>query len=205
MANNQIGVSFMPSAEQSAMGGRQGSLEGVPEQAFKILSLRLPRVLGSRSLSPSSLMTGPGSAGVGGGGLNPLSAVFTAILRGMGVNPGGGGMPGGGMPGVGLPTPTTPPVNYPGGSPTRLPRSMYPNEGPMMTPPVNGTNPVTTGPKPIMPTTGVFKKKPVSSTGGGSSKPNPLITPGGGGGATYTGPTEIPISGIKPRPGKTLY
>lgn len=103
----------MPSADQAAMGARQGQLEGVPEQAMKILSLRLPRVLGARSLSPSSLMTSPGSAGVPGGqGLNPLAIVFRSILNSMttgGTPPTGPINTGGGYSGIGA---------RPGGGPT---------------------------------------------------------------------------------------
>lgn len=106
----------MPSADQAAMGARQGQLEGVPEQAMKILSLRLPRVLGARSLSPSSLMTSPGSAGVPGGqGLNPLAIVFRSILNSMtngGTPPMGPINTGGGSPaGPGM-------LPRPGGGPT---------------------------------------------------------------------------------------
>lgn len=62
------------------MGPRQGQLEGVPEQAFKVLSMRLPRVLGARAVSPEGLLNSPGSAGMQG---NPLSAVFEALLKAM--------------------------------------------------------------------------------------------------------------------------
>lgn len=87
MPNNPIGISFLPSQEQAAMGPHQGQMEGVPEQAFKILSMRLPRVLGARAMSPEGLMNAPGSAGMGG---NPLAAVFEALLKTM-----SGGQPGG--------------------------------------------------------------------------------------------------------------
>jgi hypothetical protein len=80
MPNNPIGINFIPSQDQAAMGPRQGQLEGVPEQAFKVLSLRLPRVQGARAMSPYGLMNSPGSAALGG---NPLAAVFEALLRTM--------------------------------------------------------------------------------------------------------------------------
>lgn len=78
MAMNQIGVTFMPSQEQAAFGPRQGAAEGDLQQAWKILSLRLPRVLGARAPAPSSLLTSPGSAGMMG---NPNASVMRALVE----------------------------------------------------------------------------------------------------------------------------
>jgi hypothetical protein len=100
MANSPIGINFMPSEENQQMGPKRGNLEGDLGQAFKILSLRLPRVLGARSLSPH-VAQGPGAAAGMPGGFNPQAAIFEALLKSMA---GGGGMPGmspmGGSPGV---------------------------------------------------------------------------------------------------------
>lgn len=82
MANN-IGITFLPSDEQASLGPRQGNLEGDLGQAFKILSLRLPRVMGARSITPQSNLTAPGSAGVS----NPYAAAFQALLRTMAGGP----------------------------------------------------------------------------------------------------------------------
>lgn len=80
MATQPIGVTFIPSAEQAAQGPQRGQLEGDLGQAFKILSLRLPRVLGARAVAPTQLLNGPGSAGAPPG-TNPYAAVFDALLR----------------------------------------------------------------------------------------------------------------------------
>jgi hypothetical protein len=80
-----IGVTFIPSANNQAEGPRQGQLNGPGgdlADAFKVLSLRLPRVLGAQALAPSRLLTSPGAAGVPGG-FNPASAVFQALLDAM--------------------------------------------------------------------------------------------------------------------------
>jgi hypothetical protein len=79
MADAPIGISFIPSADQAANGPQQGNLEGDLSQAFKILSLRLPRILGARAPASSTLLNGPGSAGLPNGG-NPYAAVIQALL-----------------------------------------------------------------------------------------------------------------------------
>lgn len=85
---NQIGIKFLPSEDQALDGKRQGSLAGVPEQAFKILSLRLPKILGARAIAPQGLLESRGSAGMP----NPLSAIFESLLRvHRGGSMGGGG------------------------------------------------------------------------------------------------------------------
>jgi hypothetical protein len=90
MANQPIGVTFMPSEDNQAMGPRNyaanGPAGGDLADAFKILSLRLPTVLGASALSSKRLLTSPGAAGVGGG-FNPSAAVFDALLRAMTGNP----------------------------------------------------------------------------------------------------------------------
>lgn len=95
-----IGISFLPSTQNQAVGPQQGQMEGDLASAFKILSLRLPRVLGAQSIAPSSLLNGQGSGGMMGG-FNPYSAVFDALLKAAGLSGGSAGAPGmvaGGMP-----------------------------------------------------------------------------------------------------------
>lgn len=82
---NPIGISFMPSADNQQMGGRQSGMESGGSdlaQAFKILSLHLPRVLGAGALSPRKLLEGGGSGAVPGA-FNPASAIFEAMLKAM--------------------------------------------------------------------------------------------------------------------------
>lgn len=83
-----IGISFMPSADNQQNGPRQGSLEGPGNtdlaQAFKILSLHLPRVLGAQAIAPKKLLESQGSAGIANpSGGSPSSAIFEALLRAM--------------------------------------------------------------------------------------------------------------------------
>ena len=89
---NPIGVTFIPSADNAAQGPQRGSLEGPGgsdlAQAFKILSLHLPRVLGAQSLAPKRLLTSPGSAALPSG-FNPQAAVIQALLQAMAGGSGG--------------------------------------------------------------------------------------------------------------------
>lgn len=142
MADAPIGISFIPSADQAANGPQQGNLEGDLSQAFKILSLRLPRILGARAPASSTLLNGGGSAALPNGG-NPYAAVIHALL---GTKTGTVPVPNvkyGDPPAVGTPTwdrsdpytppgpprPSTPrgrdfpvpsggPINFPGSVPT---------------------------------------------------------------------------------------
>jgi len=78
----------MPSAEQADDGPRQGALTGDLNQAYKVLSLRLPRVVGAHSIAPAALLHSPGASGVpasplapAGQAANPHAAVFQALLQ----------------------------------------------------------------------------------------------------------------------------
>src|SRR5689334_14282471 len=86
MAQQPLGISFIPTEENQQLGPRRGQLEGSGgsdlAEAFKILNLHLPRVLGARSIAPKSTLTAPGSSAVGGG-FDPASAVFEALIRSM--------------------------------------------------------------------------------------------------------------------------
>lgn len=104
MANNQIGVSFLPSQENQDMGMQRGQMEGDLGQALKILSLRMPRVVGAQALTPQSNMGGglssavPRAGTVGGeqGAFNPNAALFESLIKALlsGTNDAGlsGGM-----------------------------------------------------------------------------------------------------------------
>lgn len=89
MATNPIGITFLPSDENQALGPKRGQMEGDLGQAFKILSLRLrpPDVQGVHAIAPPDLLHSAGAAGMGG--MNPHAAIFDALLKAMS---GGGGM-----------------------------------------------------------------------------------------------------------------
>lgn len=121
MAENPIGVTFIPTAEQQALGPKRGGIETDLGEAFKILSLRLPRVLGAKAPVRPELLNAPGAAGLAGNladntGFNPYGQVFEALVRALisGQTPTPGGYPaygspqGGGMAspgGASLPSP----------------------------------------------------------------------------------------------------
>jgi hypothetical protein len=104
MPSNPIGVTFIPSADNQAMGPQRGALEGPSGnlgQAFKILNLHLPRVLGQGAPAPEGLLRSRGAEGIAGGG-DPYAAVFAALLKAM-AGGAGGTLPGGGAGTYGLP------------------------------------------------------------------------------------------------------
>lgn len=108
MAN--LGVSFLPSRQNpqdptlTTPGSAVKPTISPLNTAWNVLSLRLPKFLGARSLAPQELLNAPGaggaagalppsmSAGAGGspvsggtdsGGFNPDSALFEAAVRAM--------------------------------------------------------------------------------------------------------------------------
>ena len=90
MANGPIGISFLPSQENQSTGLKQGQMEGDLGEAFKILSLRLPRVVGARAPTPGGNLSGAGtsdlsglSSGAEGSGFNPNAALFEALIKAM--------------------------------------------------------------------------------------------------------------------------
>lgn len=103
MANGPIGISFLPSQENAEQGMQRGAMEGDLGEAFKILSLRMPRVLGARAPTARENLTSPGAGGLSavagqmagasrdgqGGGFNPNAALFEALIAAM---MGGGSM-----------------------------------------------------------------------------------------------------------------
>lgn len=86
------GVNFQPGAQsygqQNGQGGpsrQQGSNQGVQE-AIKVLSLRLPKVVGARAVAPAPLLTSQGSGG------NPnvdsiVESVLSRMFPGQGSGP----------------------------------------------------------------------------------------------------------------------
>lgn len=92
MADQPIGVSFIPSAQNQAQGpenlrasGGVGPGGADLAQAYKILSLRLPTVVGASAPASPSLLNSPGASGLGSlpNGMNPYAAVFQALLKAM--------------------------------------------------------------------------------------------------------------------------
>jgi hypothetical protein len=131
MADAPIGISFVPSAQNAQLGPQQGPLEGGGgsnsdlAQAFKILSLRLPQVLGAPSIASRRLLTAPGSmAGLPPSGFNPAAAVFQALLHAS--TGGSGSFMADQNTGIGMPPMPGPPVpsvkigntDTPSGNPT---------------------------------------------------------------------------------------
>lgn len=89
MADNPIGISFIPTAQNQAQGpnnlrneGGIGSGGTDLAQAYKILSLRLPTVVGAQSPVPQALLTSPGASALPNG-MNPQAALFAALLKSM--------------------------------------------------------------------------------------------------------------------------
>lgn len=67
------GLSFQPGAQQNGTGGDREQAAGrtTPvQQAIRLLSLRLPSVLGARAIAPQALLGSQGSAGLATGGMS---------------------------------------------------------------------------------------------------------------------------------------
>ena len=74
MPNNQaLGLSFEPTARAQGAVGEDRTQSGV-QRAIQMLSLRLPRVVGARSIAPTALLTGTG-------GGQALPAVLRSLLQ----------------------------------------------------------------------------------------------------------------------------
>jgi hypothetical protein len=110
MADNGFGVSFLPNGDSRYQrpgeeAGAGANIQPV-QDAIKILSLRVPRMVGANPLAPLALLQGRGSGGLSEGLLQQL-------LRTMGQMPAtnaGGPMAGVGGVGVGgAPSPFTAP------------------------------------------------------------------------------------------------
>lgn len=111
------GLSFQPGAEN----GNNGKSRVAPvQEAIRLLSLRLPTVVGARGISPQALLEGQGGAGLGGGG--SVEALIRQLLQQMQMPPqlasqgGGGRAPVSGppaQPGQPRPTPQFPSRSLP--------------------------------------------------------------------------------------------
>lgn len=101
MPGAPIGVTFVPSQENAAEAPRQGQLTGNIQDAYRLLTLRLPRLLGAKAITPGSNLTAPGASGLpssatfGGqtGPVSPDAAILRAIFMSM-LGDGGGDMGG---------------------------------------------------------------------------------------------------------------
>jgi hypothetical protein len=131
---NQIGISFMPTAENQGTGQAGPTASPLAPstdlaQAYKILSLRLPTVVGARAPVASALLTSPGSGAFGG--MNPYAALFQALIK-AGLN-GGGDLPGlgdaGPASGASLPGRVVPKISFPASLPGRVvPKISFPQD-----------------------------------------------------------------------------
>jgi hypothetical protein len=110
------GLSFQPGAENPNQPQRPegpGGLGGSPlASVVRLLSLRLPTVLGAQAPAPGRLLQSPGSQGI-----NPQALLW--LQRLLGGGPMGGPMGGGGGPMGG-------PMGGGGGGPLPAPRVEFP-------------------------------------------------------------------------------
>jgi hypothetical protein len=77
------GLAFQPGAEQNGNNGngeKRASAAPVQE-AVRLLSLRLPSVVGARALAPQTLLQSPGSAGLTGPGGMSVDAMIEWLRR----------------------------------------------------------------------------------------------------------------------------
>lgn len=99
MAN--VGLSFSPTSDQTNAQSKQQTGSGLSpvQDAIRILSFRVPTVLGASAVSP---LVGLGSQPIGGGA--PIdSALMQEWLRRLFGGEAGGGFGSAGQPGTGLP------------------------------------------------------------------------------------------------------
>jgi hypothetical protein len=76
MTFDELGLSFLPRYDN---GDRSGPTGGRLEDIIRILSLRLPRVLGARPVAPQALLTSSGADPLGSG---IARGVVDSVLRG---------------------------------------------------------------------------------------------------------------------------
>lgn len=103
-----IGVNFQPgqSGQQTASGGQKPANTGVQE-AIKVLSLRLPKVVGARGIAPQALLESQG----GGGRVDGVVSKIMGEMFPTGAPPAAPGVPG--APTVsGSVSPTTPLASF---------------------------------------------------------------------------------------------
>jgi hypothetical protein len=102
-----LGKSFAPSDDGSV--ARRGGPSPAPiQEAIKVLSLQMPRVVGASAPNAASLMAGAPGAGGGGLGGPTSNPILEQLLRALFAGGAGGG---GQMPGLpGAPPPPARPV-----------------------------------------------------------------------------------------------
>jgi hypothetical protein len=78
------GLSFQPGSEQSGSNGNGEKKASAPvQEAVRLLSLRLPSVVGARALAPQTLLNAPGSAGLTGPGGMSVDAMIEWLRKQM--------------------------------------------------------------------------------------------------------------------------
>ena len=107
-----LGKTFAPGSDLQMQGSGQNGVGGPrglsPQQAVKILSLRVPEALPSNAPAHRSLLTSPGSRAAGAGGLQSLiQQLIQSFKPGAGVSP---------MPSQSIPFP---PMQAPGTGPSQ--------------------------------------------------------------------------------------
>lgn len=84
MANGDIGYSWQPGATTpggTGAGGPSGVKGASPQQAVKILSLRVPERPSATQIAPQALLTSKGSAAAGAQGLDTLVAALMQAFQ----------------------------------------------------------------------------------------------------------------------------
>jgi hypothetical protein len=105
------GIGFQPGQDQNGQGSGPAPLESV----VKLLSLRLPSVVGAQGIAPQGLLNAPGMAGQGGGmGETQWLQMLRQLLSGGGMGMGAQGM---GMPGGTAGPRIIPGIDDPSGTP----------------------------------------------------------------------------------------
>lgn len=174
---NDFGISFSPFDNQrnTARPGQSGAAPS-PQEAIKILSLHVPRVVGSASPIPGALLNAPGSAGLGGPGTAQAPNLgLEELLRrlfGGGAQPGAGGI-----------APMTPPPFQPSPSYTPQPSYQPPSPGPSYQPPPYqppNPPPYLPSPGPYTPPSFPMPLPPLQPPSEPTPIPPPNITPGEG-------------------------
>lgn len=75
-----IGVTFVPTDEQSLMGRKNLAAQGGIPEAVKFISLQIPRFAGAAAIAPDALLQAQGQ-------MSPASSVVDSILQSLGHGP----------------------------------------------------------------------------------------------------------------------
>lgn len=179
MASRGFGVSFLPGADQS---NGPAAPRNPMQEAIQVLSLRLPKVFGARSLAPAPLLTAPGGMGQPAARGNVAAQALAQMA----------GLPPGAMP----PQMAAPMVPPPMGLPSMAGPPSAP--APMMDqgPPIFRVPQQPDRPRPET----IYRDSPPSPSGPPPVLPPPRITPRQ---ETGEGPSQavpLPPPWIDPRP-----